>query len=347
MGGRFLSGIVEGFYGREWSWELRRDYATFLHRMGLNTYLYCPKSDPFLRKRWQESWPESTWRALVQLGEAYTRRHLFWGVGLSPFALYRDYTPAQRIRLKARIEEINDLGGSLLAVLFDDMPGDCPDLAKRQGEIVADIHAWSAADRLLVCPTYYSFDPVLERHFGLMPAGYWEALGTVLAPEIEILWTGNAVCSTTIDRADVRRIADALGRPPMLWDNYPVNDGERGCKYLNLRPLSGRDPAICREIRGHLCNPMNQGYLSRFPIAGLAVLYGHEPVQLREVFSKALADLLERDGVRFQETGLDGLSLSERERLAAQYAALDDPAAGEVAAWLRGEYAFDPACLTG
>jgi hypothetical protein len=134
---------VEGFYGREWSWELRRDYAGFLHALGLNTYLYCPKSDPFLRKRWRENWPESTRRSLIQLGEVYRQCDLLWGVGLSPFALYLDYSRTQRARLKARIGEINDLGGSLLAVLFDDMPGDCPDLAVRQGEIVADIRAWS------------------------------------------------------------------------------------------------------------------------------------------------------------------------------------------------------------
>jgi hypothetical protein len=347
LGSTFLSGIVEGFYGREWSWELRRDYASFLHTLGLNTYLYCPKSDPFLRKRWRENWPENTRRSLGQLGEAYRQRDLWWGVGLSPFALYLDYSRPQRAWLKARIGEINDLGGSLLAVLFDDMPGDCPDIATRQGEIVADIRAWSSADRLLVCPTYYSFDPVLERYFGPMPARYWETLGAVLAPEIDIFWTGNAVCSATIDLADIRRIAAHLGRPPVLWDNYPVNDGEQGCKFLNLRPPSGREQAIGREIRGHLCNPMNQGYLSRFPIAGLAALYGHAPARLREIFSTGLADLLDRDMDRFQEVGLDGLTPEERSRLASEYAALGEPAAVEVAAWLRGEYTFDPACLTG
>ena len=30
-----------------------------------------------------------------------------------------------------------------------------------------------------------------------------------------------------------------------------------------------------------------------------------------------------------------------------QYDAFEDPAAREIASWLRGEYAFDPACLTG
>ena len=347
MDSTFLMGIVEGFYGREWSWQLRQEYADFLHVSGLNTYLYCPKSDPFLRRRWRERWPENTWRSLVQLGETCRRRRLFWGVGLSPFALYLDYTRPQQARLKARIEEINDLGGALLAVLFDDMPGDCPDLAIRQGEIVADIRAWSSADRLLMCPTYYSFDPALERHFGPMPARYWETLGDVLDPGIEILWTGNKVCSTTIGLSDIQRIAAALGRPPMLWDNYPVNDGEQGCKFLNLRPLSGREHAIGKELRGHLCNPMNQGYLSRFPLAGLAALYGQTQVTLRDVFPPRLADLLERDMARFQEVGLDGLSPEERDKLAGQYAALGGPGAGEVAAWLRGEYAFDPACLTG
>ncbi|MEM8563363.1 MAG: beta-N-acetylglucosaminidase domain-containing protein, partial [Pseudomonadota bacterium] len=48
-----LRGVVEGFYGRPWSFQTRTDYAQFIADLGLNTYLYCPKSDPYLRKQWQ------------------------------------------------------------------------------------------------------------------------------------------------------------------------------------------------------------------------------------------------------------------------------------------------------
>ena len=52
--GVFLTGIIEGFYGRSWPWAARQDYSRFLSDLGLNTYLYCPKGDAYLRKRWRD-----------------------------------------------------------------------------------------------------------------------------------------------------------------------------------------------------------------------------------------------------------------------------------------------------
>ncbi len=48
----FLTGIVEGFYGRAWSTETRIAYADYLSHAGMNTCLYCPKEDVYLRKQW-------------------------------------------------------------------------------------------------------------------------------------------------------------------------------------------------------------------------------------------------------------------------------------------------------
>ena len=347
MGADYLAGVVEGYYGREWDWALRRQYAGFLKAQGLNTYLYCPKGDAFLRKRWQEPWPEGMRRELEKLAACYGEQGLYWGVGLSPFALYLDYGGSERAALRSRVEQINALGGSLLAILFDDMPGDCPDLAARQAEIVADIAAWTTASRLLVCPTYYSFDPVLERFFGAMPAHYWESLGAALDPGIDLFWTGNSVCSPAISCADISRIAGLMGRAPLLWDNYPVNDGERGSRFLNLAPLPGRDPDLGGVLRGHLCNPMNQGLLSRLPLLGLARLYGRETGDLESLVSADLAAQLHQDMADFQSLGLDEMGEKRCLELAARYDEFDDPAASEVSAWLKGEYTFDPACLTG
>ena len=39
----FLTGVIEGFYGRGWTSNLRLDYASYISALGLNSYLYCPK----------------------------------------------------------------------------------------------------------------------------------------------------------------------------------------------------------------------------------------------------------------------------------------------------------------
>ncbi len=347
MAERPLRGVIEGFYGREWSWASRRDCADFLASLDLNAYIYCPKGDAFLRKRWREPWPADTARELGQLAEHYSGLGLAWGVGLSPFALYQDYSTEARAALKERLRQIDALGGSVLAILFDDMPGDCPDLAARQCEIVADVRAWSTASQLLVCPTYYSTDPVLEQHFGRRPEGYWGELGAGLPGDIDVFWTGNLVCSDSIVPADLAAISAELGRPPVLWDNYPVNDGARASRFLHLEPLPNRDAGLATAVRGHFCNPMNQAGLSRLPLSGLGTLYGSGERGLEDYYTPELAGLLSRDMALFQDVGLDGIGAERARELAAEYAQIADPAAREVSAWLREEYRFDPACLTG
>jgi hypothetical protein len=345
----FLTGVVEGFYGRPWSHELRLHYAALLPQLGLNSYLYAPKADPFLRKQWQQHWPADDWRRLQAMARRYAVAGLYFGVGLSPFMLYQDYGAAARRQLQGKVARLNELQAPLLAVLFDDMPGDQADLAGRQAEIVEDIKRWTTAERLLVCPTYYSFDPVLERHFGQRPAAYWSELGRLLPDVVDLFWTGNEVCSRVILAADLERAQSALGRPLVLWDNYPVNDGALRSRHLYLDPLAERQRCPADTLRGHLCNPMIQGWCSLPALLGLARLYAGKGEGdnnlLASILGAATWRQLQRNANLFRDEGLD-MSEPQRRELVAVYRALPGPAAAEVVAWLRGEDAFDPACLT-
>jgi hyaluronoglucosaminidase len=347
--GKFLTGIVEGFYGRDWSFETRLAYAGYLSEAGLNTAIYCPKSDPFLRKRWQGRWPAGQWQQLLELSAAYRESGICWGVGLSPFALYRDYGRQQREALQRKLGQLESLDAPLLAVLFDDMPGDIDALATRQAEIVADVCDWCPGVRVLVCPTYYSFDPVLERHFGRMPPDYWPRLGSEMPQAADIFWTGNRVCAESVTASDVEAINCLLGRKVILWDNYPVNDGAVRSNFLYCDSLAHRDPALRDLLTGHLCNPMNQGLLSLPALAGLARLYGGPLLGdewLCEVLGAATWRQLRRNRGEFGSAGRSGLGEARCAELAALYDTLPGKAAREVAEWLRGSYAFDPACLT-
>jgi hyaluronoglucosaminidase len=347
--GGFLTGILEGFYGRPWSFETRLAYAEFLSLAGLNTCLYCPKADPYLRKQWQNDWPAAQWQQLLELSRTYRQRGIHWGVGLSPFALYLDYGPSQRAQLKRKIARLSQLEAPLLAILFDDMPGDLSTLARRQAEIVSDVVSWLPGVRVLVCPTYYAFDPVLEKFFGRMPADYWSRLGDELPPAVDVFWTGNNVCSDSITRADIEGICTQLGRPVLLWDNYPVNDGAVRSNFLYLDKLSRRDRLPNTLLSGHLCNPMNQGLLSLPALTGLVELYGmgsSDEHWIHEAIGAATWNQLQQDRHAFEELGLSGMGEKRCRALALQYRALPGPAAQEVAQWLSGDFHFDPACLT-
>uniref|UniRef100_A0A673BAR7 O-GlcNAcase n=1 Tax=Sphaeramia orbicularis TaxID=375764 RepID=A0A673BAR7_9TELE len=51
---KFISGVVEGFYGRPWTMEQRKELFRRQQKWGLNTYLYAPKDDYKHRMFWRE-----------------------------------------------------------------------------------------------------------------------------------------------------------------------------------------------------------------------------------------------------------------------------------------------------
>ena len=59
-------GLIEGYYGGPWTWEERADQARFLKDHGYSFYLYAPKADPYLRRRWREDYPQAEADDLLQ-----------------------------------------------------------------------------------------------------------------------------------------------------------------------------------------------------------------------------------------------------------------------------------------
>jgi hypothetical protein len=155
-------------------------------------------------------------------------------------------------------------------------------------------------------------------------------------------------------RADIDAVVDHTGRKPVLWDNYPVNDGRKISRFLHLLPPRGRPWQLRDWSAGHLANPMNQPYLSQLPLAALAQGYrlrdSYDPEffwnnEIIQWVGAELATLLQRDVMRFQTAGLDQIDEDERAELIVQYQRIAHPAAQEVIDWLSELYQFDPACL--
>jgi hypothetical protein len=351
---QFFYGAIEGFYGRQWSWQARKNYAKFFHQFGFGAYIYAPKGDSFLRSRWRELHPAAEWEQLRQLAAEYRQQGVQWGLGLSPLGLGESYQSKDKSHIVDKVRHINELNPDILCILFDDMRGDFDGMLQRQIDIIGDVIETSSARRFIVCPTYYSFDPVLEQVFGTMPSRYLETLGESLPGDIGIFWTGEKVISTEYDAAGASKITRLLRRKPVLWDNYPVNDGRLTSKFLHLEPYKGRPKAISEWYAGHLVNPMNQPLLSQIVLQSLDGLYRGDSYNADAAFSRGLALLdeteleekLRRDSNAFQHHGLEELSGRYKRDLIAGYQSIEHPVANEIVNWLAGEYQFDPACLT-
>ena len=349
-------GVIEGFFGKSWEWRERADYAPFLKASGYSFYIYAPKDDPFLRKRWREPLPKEHQEQLAGLAQTFRSHKVHFGVGLSPFEAYREYGAETKKILQGKVKTLNPFSSDILAILFDDMRGDLPHLARNQIQILADIREVSSAKRIVFCPTYYSYDPVLERVFGAMPDRYLEDLGAGLDSTIDIFWTGPRVCSTEYPRQHLEEVTSRLQRKPFLWDNYPVNDSKKMSPFLHLRAFENRGSELADLLSGHAVNPMKQPYLSCIPLATLARSYslgsGYDPQgQLGEsactYCGQEVGSLIVEDIALFQDIGLACLSPDQRQYLTERYSRFaQDPFCAEVLRWLNGGYEFDPACLT-
>jgi hyaluronoglucosaminidase len=259
-----VRGVVEGFYGEPWSHASRLDAFSFLGARGMNAYVYAPKDDAKHRARWRDPYDADEYARFVEL-IAHAHAHgIDFGFAISP-GLDIDYaSTADRETLRAKLRPFVDAGARWFLLLVDDIPM-APGLAARQ----CDLATWlldalrelDGGVRLTVCPTEY---------VGTRRSEYLATLGADLPADVDVMWTGPTVCSPEISASSARAWAEALGgRKPLVWDNYPVNDGTMAAS-LHLGPYRGRDAALADETVGILCNPMNQAHASLVALATAA-----------------------------------------------------------------------------
>ncbi len=268
-------GVIEGFSGPPWPQPARRAMLRWIAAHGLNTYVYAPVGDPFQRERWREQYPPRLARKLGELAAVSRQQRVRMLYAVAPSAMcYSSAT--ERDTLVAKLEQVRALGVRDVMLEFDDIVGGfaCSADSATFGEgdaalgaahaavandVLARLRRTSRGTRLIVVPFEYSF---------VEATPYLEAFAASLAPGADVAFTGRFVVPSTIDVSDVKKMTEILGRRPVLWENYPVNDYAPGA--LHLGPLAGRDPDLPRHLAGYLANPTNQPTWSRIPLLTFA-----------------------------------------------------------------------------
>lgn len=350
----FKAGVIEGFFGKTWSREARESGADFLRDNGYQFYMYAPKADAFLRRRWRDPIPGESFTELAALSSRCRQSGIAFGVGLTPFEIYLNYDAAARDLLRSKVTQLNEMGVDILGILFDDMRGDVEGLADLQAQVIGDVCSWSHAQSFIVCPTYYSYDSRLAKEFGPPPKAYLRDFGRVVDPRIEMFWTGEKVISEGYSAEHLQMVAENIGRKPFIWDNYIANDGKARTNHVYLDVARGSWELAPGLVAGLAVNPMNEHYLSRIALCGYQRLINKSmdrakvlESSIRQLCDQPFADRLLADADLLQNKGLTHLEPETRERLLEWYAAQDaNPFAADIAAFLRGEYVFDPQCLT-
>ncbi|MGH8986898.1 MAG: protein O-GlcNAcase [Acidimicrobiia bacterium] len=325
-----VRGVIEGFYGPPWAPEARLALLEFIATRGMNAYVYAPKSDPRHRERWREPYEDLEASHFRSLAGRARECDVRFGFAISPGLDIEYDADADRGALLAKLAPLVDVGVDWFVLALDDIPPR-PGLAAHQAALTTwlleALRARDAQVRLSLVPTEY---------VGTRPTAYLRELATGLPDEMEeVMWTGPTVCSRSITPEDANAWAAVLGgRRPLLWDNYPVNDGPME-RALHLGPYRGRPAALSDALAGVLCNPMVQPWASRVALA-TAADYLRDPGSYdpEASWAQAIADV---GGPR--AAALDALARAcadgpleppeelEASRLAAEVVNADDPVA--------------------
>ena len=343
-------GVVEGFFGPAWPEDKRLSYAGFMARYGGSFYIYAPKQDPNLRKAWREDWDEAYLQKLQGMKNHFKKFGIGFGVGFSPFGLGTTLSEEDKKHLENKLSILNRLGIDLLGLFFDDMPTN-DHLAETQIEALSIIQK-SFHQQIVFCPSYYTPDPILEKVFGKMPEQYLEKIADGIPLSVSVAWTGPKVISPVIDREHLLGVTSLLKRKPFIWENLFANDGPKNCKFLKLKPFSGRSAEAFGETEAFGFNMMNQPELSKITyLASMYVLEGEEAdvsfdKAVRELCSAEFSAFVLEHRLEFLEKGLDVLTAETKQDYIQQLSMMKDPGALEIKEWLQGKYVVGSECLT-
>lgn len=273
-------GVVEGFYGSPWTHRERMDQLAFLGDVKMNTYVYSPKDDPYLRDRWRDPYPPEKFREVQELIRQAQDHHVRFTYALSPGPSVCFSDPGDWQALTAKMQAMYDAGVRDFALPFDDISYDrwnCPQDQARYGPPSPGAAGRAQAELLNRVQREF-----LDQHGGsqplqTVPTEYsdmaptpYKAAMRELDPRVQTMVTGNGVVPEQITKQDARKASEVWGRKPLLWDNFPVNDFAAASGRLLLGPYDKRQPGLSLRAVGDVVNPMNQAAASRVAEFGAA-----------------------------------------------------------------------------
>lgn len=293
-----IRGIVEGFYGTPWTFAQRKEMLAFMEANHFNTYVYAPKDDPYQRANWWELYPTGEFAELRELVANSKANNINFVYSLSPGIpqplsgqkLTQDMidnsftftSETDLAKLLAKIRQLSSAGVNTFMLSFDDVerflknedkavygdnyPKAHLDLANK---LLQEGQKDNPAFKLWFAPTSY---------YGLKDNAYWQELRSTLDPEIEVIWTGSWVLAKEITTEEVKQVETLLGRRPLIWDNYPVNDYTYAVDKkprLLLGPVEHRSPDLSKHTAGVIANPMIQPEASKIALATIGEYLWH------------------------------------------------------------------------
>ena len=260
-------GVVEGFYGTPWSHEVRLSLIDFYGRFKMNVYLYAPKDDPYHRvPHWRDPYPAKEANNIKELLEACKRSRVDFVWAIHPGGDIK-WNEEDYQKLLNKFNNMYDLGVRNFAVFFDDVWGEGANPKKQTdllNRLTQDfVNVKPGVSPLVICPSDYT-----ELWSDPSPSGALATYGTSTDSDIQLLWTGEAICSD-LTHETLNFVNSRIKRPAFFWWNFPVTDYVSN--LLLQGPAYGLDTSLtAHELSGIASNPMEHGEASKLALYGVA-----------------------------------------------------------------------------
>lgn len=260
-------GVVEGFYGEPWSHPVRLSLIDFYGRNKMNVYLYGPKDDPYHSSpNWRLPYPEEQANKIKELVEACNRNYVEFVWAIHPGKDIK-WDEEDYQNLLRKFNAMYDLGVRSFSIFFDDIKGEGTRPSKQVAllnRLNKDfVKAKGDVANLSVCPTDYS-----RLWANPSPEGSLAIYGRTLDPDIDVMYTGDVVCSD-LTKDTMAFLNSRIQRPGFYWWNFPVNDYCR--QFILQGPVYGLDTGLTEnEVAAFVSNPMEHGEASKLALYGVA-----------------------------------------------------------------------------
>ncbi|VDO92767.1 unnamed protein product [Soboliphyme baturini] len=195
MAERWISGVIEGFYGRPWTTEQRKRLFHTMQELNLNTYVYAPKDDLKHRVEWRSLYTVEESDNLQSIIEEAKRCSVDFCYALSP-GYDIVYSSHEEVNLiKKKFEQVKNLGCESFSLLFDDIEESMSDsdkqkftsFAQAQVSLTNQVYDYLGQPKFSFCPTEYCSAKSIP---SLDESDYLHHIGQKLLPGIHIFWTG-------------------------------------------------------------------------------------------------------------------------------------------------------------
>ncbi len=254
-----IRGLVEGFYGKPWTMEQRKEALGILSKNRMNTYIYGPKDDPLHRDFWRVAYNEYSIEPLKQILKMCDDNHITLYYMLAPGLDIKYHDEGEINVIVDKLMQVYTLGIRHFGILFDDIPEEFiyPEDAK-MFKTLAGAHASvvnKVYDKLMARDDSIEIVTCPMQYFGEPNEPYITEFGQGVTKDCMVYFTGEKICSAKITSEQAQQFMASTGHKPFYWDNYPVNDMEMVNEF-HIGPIINRDADLYKYCEGITLNPM-------------------------------------------------------------------------------------------